>query len=352
MASEGVVKGLQVHTGWIEEHAGEVLRAAAGVKHIAFKSHGREVVVKGKKDWTRDVPAGSVPVVTPLVGTVVSVSVKLGDAVSQGQEVAVILAMKMEHVIKSPQTGRVHSMRIKAGDLVQSDDPLLFLTPLSSDDVTSRDASPTTTFMSSSNGALRPEIVALNSRLHLLSDSARAPIHAQRAKSGRRSARANVSDLCSRFLEYGALTIPAQRLRHSVDTLRANHPADGLICGVGVVDLPRDAGPLSCAVLAYDFTVLAGTQGYWSHRKMDRLLDVARRSCLPVVAFCEGGGGRPGDLDAAGVTVGGLDIGSFAGFAGMGSKAPIVCIAAGYVFAGNAALLACGDVIVGVQGAS
>ena len=50
-------------------------------------------------------------------------------------------------------------------------------------------------------------------------------------------------------------------------------------------------------VLAYDYTVLAGTQGIRNHRKTDRLLELAERHRLPVVLFAEGGGGRPGDTD-------------------------------------------------------
>jgi hypothetical protein len=50
-------------------------------------------------------------------------------------------------------------------------------------------------------------------------------------------------------------------------------------------------------VLAYDYTVLAGTQGALGHRKKDRLFELIERMRLPVVFFAEGGGGRPGDTD-------------------------------------------------------
>ena len=52
-------------------------------------------------------------------------------------------------------------------------------------------------------------------------------------------------------------------------------------------------------MLAYDYTVLAGTQGIRNHRKTDRLLELAERHRLPVVLFAEGGGGRPGDTDSS-----------------------------------------------------
>ena len=50
----------------------------------------------------------------------------------------------------------------------------------------------------------------------------------------------------------------------------------------------------ACAVLSYDYTVLAGTQGYLGHRKDDRLFELIERMRLPTVFFAEGGGGRPG----------------------------------------------------------
>ena len=52
--------------------------------------------------------------------------------------------------------------------------------------------------------------------------------------------------------------------------------------------------------MAYDATVLAGTQGMRNHQKTDRLLGIALQQRLPVVLFAEGGGGRPGDTDMAG----------------------------------------------------
>ena len=71
---------------------------------------------------------------------------------------------------------------------------------------------------------------------------------------------------------------------------------------------------------------------------------------LPVVLFAEGGGGRPGDTDTAVVT--GLDTEAFARFASLSGRVPLIGIAAGRCFAGNAALLGCCDVVIAVRGAS
>lgn len=100
-------------------------------------------------------------------------------------------------------------------------------------------------------------------------------------------------------------------------------------------------------MVAYDYTVLAGTQGFINHRKKDRIFEVAKRNMTPVVLFAEGGGGRPGDTDAPGVA--GLDVMSFASFAELSGLVPLVGIASGYCFAGNAALLGCCDVVIATE---
>jgi acetyl-CoA carboxylase carboxyltransferase component len=190
----------------------------------------------------------------------------------------------------------------------------------------------------------RPEIKELSERQRLArDDEARPEAVAKRRALGRRTARENV--------EYGSLALAAQRTRRSVDELIAKTPADGLVAGTGRVNGALfDDEHSRCAVLAYDATVLAGTQGFVNHRKKDRLLDVIERLRLPVVLFAEGGGGRPGDTDVP--TVSGLDTMAFALFAKLSGLVPSVGIAAGYCFAGNAALLGCCDTIIATKDAN
>jgi acetyl-CoA carboxylase carboxyltransferase component len=102
--------------------------------------------------------------------------------------------------------------------------------------------------------------------------------------------------------------------------------------------------------MAYDFTVLAGTQGMRNHQKTDRMLGVALQNKLPVVLFAEGGGGRPGDVDVA--IVAGLNLATFASFARLNGRVPVVGVVAGRCFAGNAALLGCCDVIIATAGSN
>ncbi|MEZ5180495.1 MAG: carboxyl transferase domain-containing protein [Acidimicrobiales bacterium] len=97
-------------------------------------------------------------------------------------------------------------------------------------------------------------------------------------------------------------------------------------------------------MIAYDYTVLAGTQGQRNHAKKDRLIELIERLRLPVVLFAEGGGGRPGDTDVP--VIAGLDTRAFELFARLSGLVPSVGIAAGRCFAGNAALLGCCDAVI------
>lgn len=63
-------------------------------------------------------------VLAPLAGKVLSISVSVGDAVDEDDEVLVIEAMKMETVVYAPAAGRVTALRVSVGDQVDEDDPL------------------------------------------------------------------------------------------------------------------------------------------------------------------------------------------------------------------------------------
>jgi acetyl-CoA carboxylase carboxyltransferase component len=196
----------------------------------------------------------------------------------------------------------------------------------------------------------RPELTALRERLRRTTDEARADAVLRRRKTHQRTARENIADLVDpgSFVEYGALAVAAQRARYSLEELEKNSPADGLITGIGTVNAGVFGEELARAmVLAYDYTVFAGTQGVLGHKKLDRMLSAAARWRLPIVLFAEGGGGRPNDTDAA--MAAGLDTPSFLAFAALSGVAPRLGIVSGRCFAGNAALLGCADVIIATE---
>jgi len=276
-------------------------------------------------------------VVAPLVGSVARIHVASGDAVSADQELVVLESMKMEHPIAAGAPGVVVDVLVAEGETVETGQALVRLLP----------GAAKVTIPAPSvgdEGAFeRSDLARYRERRRLTTDAARPEAVARRRARGQRTARENVADLCDpgSFQEYGAFAIAAQQERRSLDDLTRNTPADGLVCGVGTVE------GVSCAVLAYDYTVLAGTQGFLNHRKKDRLFALAFELRLPVLLFVEGGGGRPGDTDAPGVA--GLDTMAFALFARLSGLAPSVGIVSGYCFAGNAALLGCCDVVIATE---
>jgi acetyl-CoA carboxylase carboxyltransferase component len=177
-------------------------------------------------------------------------------------------------------------------------------------------------------------------------DEARPDAVERRHAAGARTARENIEDLVDpgSFVEYGRFAIAAQRARRELRELIERTPADGLVAGTARVN----GG--ACAVLSYDYTVLAGTQGALGHRKKDRLFELIERMRLPTVFFAEGGGGRPGDTDYPVVSA--LDTRAFALWARLSGVVPRIAVIAGRCFAGNAVIAGCSDLIVATENIS
>lgn len=282
----------------------------------------------------------------PMAGTVAELPVAVGQAVRAGQALLVLEAMKMEHEIRAEADARVLHIDTHIGEQVSEGDCLMRLGAAPS--IATGEAAPAA--HAAAGPALRADLQELITRQAFTLDAQRHEAIAKRHALGMRSARENVADLCDAgsFVEYGALAIAAQRSRRSEADLIANTPADGMVTGIGSVNGALFGEAHSrCVVMAYDATVLAGTQGLRNHQKTDRLLGIALAQRLPVVLFAEGGGGRPGDTDMP--VVAGLHVSSFASYARLSGQVPVIGIAAGRCFAGNAALLGCSDVIIATR---
>jgi acetyl-CoA carboxylase carboxyltransferase component len=271
---------------------------------------------------------------SPLHGTVVSVDVGEGDVVRRGQQVLVIESMKMQHPVEASASGFIRKIEVSVADTVAPGQALVVVEEAAVGDGDERQE------QIGAPQQIRPDLAEVLERHAIGLDDARPDAVERRRRTGQRTARENVEDLCDdgSFVEYGALAIAAQRRRREVDELIRRTPADGLVAGIGTVDGHRTIA------MSYDYTVLAGTQGLQNHRKKDRLFELAETLRLPIVFFTEGGGGRPGDTDGVGVS--GLDCMAFNLFAGLSGLVPLVGVNSGYCFAGNAAILGCCDVVI------
>lgn len=247
--------------------------------------------------------------------------VKPDDEVSAGAVLLVTELMKMQHEIRAEESGIIRSLHVAVGDELRGGEALISFEPAA---VASAPITQT--------ADKRADFTAFETRMALLDDSSRAEVVAKRRASGSRTARENLNDLFDpgSFSEYGALAIAAQRSKRPLAELQARTQGDGIICGMGTVD----GAPV--AAMAVDYMVMAGTQGYNHHRKMDRLIELAGRDNLPIVLFAEGGGGRPNDYDVAHLMTAGLNVPSFRQFAA--HKGRKIGIVSGRCFAGNAAL--------------
>jgi acetyl/propionyl-CoA carboxylase alpha subunit/acetyl-CoA carboxylase carboxyltransferase component len=314
-----------VTTGFLDENLARFASAAQ-----ARRPEARVVPV--------ELHAGEEVLRAQLAGTVIEVAPD-GTEFAAGAQLVVLEAMKMQHVLTAPDEVRTVRTLVAPGQVVGTGDPLVIFVrtgqSVGIDDVADLDLDRS-----------RADLDDVQRRHLLTLDEGRQAAIAKRRKQNRRTARENIADLVDpgSFVEYGALAVAAQRSRRSEEDLIANTPADGLVAGVAKI------GGVETAVLSYDYTVLAGTQGMRNHAKTDRVFDLATRRKLPVVLFAEGGGGRPGDTDVANIA--GLDVPTFRALGALSGQVPLVSIVSGRCFAGNAALAGTCDVIIATPDAN
>ncbi|WP_156680711.1 carboxyl transferase domain-containing protein [Sphingomonas profundi] len=327
-----LLAGAGLTTRFVDEHLAE-LRAAAGETDMATPA----------ETPSDDVAAIAAPVTGVLVGLLVGT----GADVAAGQPVAVVEAMKMEHLVAAPRGGRVTAVLAAAGAAVRAGEALLTLADLHDADVAEAGAT------EQDLDAPRADLAEVIGRHAGTRDEARPEAVARRAARGQRTARANVEAVCDpgSFVEFGPLVVAGQRARRSLDDLVRRTPADGVVVGFGTVN--ADSCPPAAAqalVIAFDETVLAGTVGELAREKMKHALATAYAARRPVVLFAEGGGGRAGDTDfKLALTGWTMDVSTYHQLGRMSGLAPLIGVTSGRCFAANAGMLACCDVIIATE---
>ena len=367
-----------IHTRYVEEHAAELLAADGGrVRYFSPEVDVRKAGTQVDPDDPLAVlalkgpaaaqtpappvphaigPAGTTAVTAPLQGMVIELKVDVGDAVQKRQPVAVLEALKMEHVVLADEPGIVREVALEVGDTIFEDTPILFIEP--QDIAGEYDTGETVDL-----DAIRPDVAEVQHYHQLTRDEARVEATAKRHDAGKRTARENIDDLCDdgSFFEYSPL-VTATRYRtdthEELEERVIKTAADAMVMGVGRVngDLVGDENA-RCVAMSYDYTVLAGTQGGKNHQKQDRMFGIARKYRLPVVLYTEGGGGRThGGVRSAGGpqagSVGGLHVRTWRELGKLSGLVPIIGVNSGYCFAGNVVLLGACDVIIATKDSS
>ncbi len=333
----------KVHTRFLEDNIAALL--AMPLPATRHAEAGAAVQASGPAN--APVPAGTIAVAAPMRARLLSFEVEEGALVQAGTTVAVLEAMKMELSLPAGHAGRVLRLLVPVGETVEQDRHVLLIEPvaLGEEEVASEE--------SLDLDHIRADLQAVIDAHAPTLDANRPRAVERRRRTGGRMARENIEDLCDdgSFVEYGALTLAAQRARRSLEELVEMSPADGLIAGIGSINgaLFDDANSRAM-VMAYDYTVFAGTQGFHGHKKTDRMLQLAEKLRLPLVLFAEGGGGRPGEVDVPSpVNLANM---SFWHFARLSGLVPLVGIVSGRCFAGNAAMLGCCDVVIATENSS
>ena len=166
-----------------------------------------------------------------------------------------------------------------------------------------------------------------------LQDAARPETVARQRKRNRWTAREGIAALADggSFVEYGGLVRPA------VGGMQG--AADGLVMGTAQV------GGRGVDIVAYDYSVHAGTQSANNHAKISRMFDHALQHRLPVICWLDGGGARPHDMKVEGR--GSAE--TFVIFARLSGLVPTVAILPGRAFAGHANLAGMSDVLIATR---
>lgn len=312
-----------IHTGFLDEQLSDLVTDQELQRFATPKDYEAQSVLE--EDTAQAVgPEGSVGLVAPMQGTIVSINVDVGEEVQAGQVVAAVEAMKLQHDIRVERSGVVAAISMSKGDVVREGYPIVFLFE---QDVKGGAIEADSGF---DLDQIRNDLQEVNEYIERTLDEAHGEAVATLRERGRRTPRKNIGDLLDpdTFMEFGP---PA-----------AGSVSGGTIMGFGGVNGALVGDERSRTALVYaNYPYAMYSHG---HYRQEQVHELAHDWKVPIVLFSEGQG-EPPSL-STGV---GLDASVFADFAKLSGLVPLVGVNLGDCFAGNATLLSCCDVIIGTQ---
>ena len=312
-----------IHTRFVDEHMASLASADAMRRFVTPYGFKARVVATEEREQAVG-PEGSVGLATPMQGTIVEIGVTVGDQVRIGQAVAVVEAMKLQHDIRADRDGVVCAVSMSQGDVVREGYPIVFIHE------TDVEGGALEGDAGVDLEAIRADLKEVNDLIQNTLDASHAEAVAALHENGRRTAREDLDDLMDEgsFREFGP---PA-----------AGSVVGGPIMGLGSVNanlVGEERGRV--AVVHSNYAVASYTHG---HYRQEQIHELARDWRVPLVLFSEGEGRPYGNVGGVG-----MDASVFTDFAKLSGLVPLIGVNTGDCFAGNAALLACCDVIIATE---
>lgn len=260
----------EVHTNFVSENFASLFERSEKVRRRREEREGSLEGDSNKEESKETVarPEGSKEFTLPM-GAVLTSCLLEGESFEKGQEVAVIEAMKMEHVLRATENGKVVKNVLNKGQFGNPGSPLFYYESNSNSDSSSSSSQDETFDPTDSKNfdldEIRPELKSLIRSKHLATDEFRKKAVEKRKSKGFLTARENLSllvDDLNSFIEFGDLVLAAQRSRISDTRLRETTTGDGVITGFGTINRSlfkvshQVPSPNRVGICVYDYLVL------------------------------------------------------------------------------------------------
>ena len=312
-----------VHTRFVDENIA-VLAAAEPPRLFVTPSGFETSPVATEQEQQAVGPEGSVGLASPIQGTIVEIGVGIGEEVRVGQAVAVVEAMKLQHDIRAERSGVVCAVSMSEGDVVREGYPIVFIHESDVEGGAIEGGAGTDL------DHIRDDLQEVYDRIGQALDPAQPEAVSSLHERGRRTPRQNLDDLMDEgsFREFGP---PA-----------AGSAFGGTVMGFGSVNTDL-VGEERARVAVVHSNYPAATYSH-GHYRQEQVHELVHDWRVPLVLFSEGEGRPHGDVGGVG-----MDASVFTDFAKLSGLVPLIGVNLGDCFAGNAALLACCDVIIATE---